>query len=201
MPPSPRVLAALACLAACTGAPQSPVDAPPEVPDGVADCEPVAEWDPAMAEAERALVDELNALRAEGGTCGALRFAPAPPLRLDPTLRCAARLHTADMVARDYLSPVDPDGVTTGDRLGALGYAAASFAEAVTAVTEASEDPADDVRDAIAAWRGNATSCWMLRARELTAVGVGAQLGEFEAAEAEEPTPALYWTLTLAAPP
>lgn len=194
-----RCCALLLVLAACDEAPAPEPMSPPEVAD-LAACAPAATWPEEWSAAERAVLAEINALRAEGGACGTLQFAPAPPLRMHPTLRCAARLHTADMIARQFVSAIDPDGVGTGARLAALGYAAATFGEVVNAITETVADPADDARDAVIAWRDNPASCWQLRARELTDVGIGGNLGMFTPKD-QEPTPAAYWTLTVAAPP
>lgn len=194
-----RSCVGLVALLACeAGSP--PADEPtPAVPDTEA-CAPVATWPEEWAAAEAAVVAEINALRAEGGTCGDLRFTPAPPVRMHSTLRCAARLHTADMIAREYVSSVDPDGVYVGARLAAVGYAAATYSEIVAIVTEELADPSDDARDVVIAWRDNPTSCWQLYARELTEVGVGGSSGSFTPNNQDEARPAAYWTLTLAAP-
>lgn len=188
-----------ALLLACD--PAAPPEEEPalEVPDTEA-CEPASAWSESWSAAEREVLARINALRAEGGRCGDLRFAPAPPLSLHPTLRCAARLHTADMIARAYVSSVDPDGLGLGDRLAALGFSAATFAEVVAVVTEDEVDPADDAADVITAWRDNPTSCWQLYARELTHAGIGGAEAPFMSKDADAPQQAAYWTLTLAAP-
>jgi uncharacterized protein YkwD len=194
-----RCCAGLVALLACDPGP-APADEPaPAVPELEA-CAAVATWPDAWAQAEAALVAEINDLRAEGGSCGNLDFPPAPPVRMQPTLRCAARLHTADMIARKYVSSVDPDGKLIGARLLELGYASATHSEVVAVVTEELTDPSDDARDVVIAWRDNPTSCWQLYARELTEVGVGGNAGEFTPANKDEAMPAAYWTLTLAAP-
>lgn len=193
------LLVLLACDLLACDAPAEPEPEPaPEVADLEA-CAPAAMWPAEWTAAEVAVLAELNAMRAEGGRCGDLQFDPAPPLRMDPTLRCAARLHTLDMIARQYVSSIDPDGVTVGTRLFDLGYAAAIYSEVVSVVTEAVADPEDDAHDAVVAWRDNPASCWQLRARELTAVGIGGQPGMFTPKD-KDPTPSTYWTLTVATP-
>lgn len=187
-------------LAACDPPAAQPDDPPPAVP-ATDVCAPAADWPDPWADAEAALIREINALRAEGGDCGDLHFSPAPPLRMDPALRCAARLHTADMIARLYVSAVDPDGLGTATRLALVGYDAATFTEAVAAITEDTIDEADDAADAVAAWRANPTSCWQLFARELTDAGVGAREGSFTPKDEDAPRRTGYWTLTLAAAP
>lgn len=189
----------LAAVLACDGAPVDQGASAPEVAELPA-CEPVADWPEAWADAERAVLAGINALRAEGGRCGNLQFPPAPPLRMHPTLRCAARLHTDDMIARAYVTSVDPDGLGLGARLAALEYEPATFAEVVAVITEDEVSADDDARDVVVAWRDNLTSCWQLYARELTHVGVGGREATFTPKDPPEPRRAAYWTLTLATP-
>lgn len=192
----PRALALLVCgLVACDDPPAPTPEAAPEVADLDA-CDAVTDWPEDWSTAEAAVLAEINRLRAEGGTCDKLQFAPAPPLRMDPTLRCAARLHTLDMIARGYLSSVDPDGVTVGTRLGELGFGAAIYSEVVNVVTAPTPDPVE----AVIAWRDNPASCWQLRARELTVAGLGGQPGPFTP-QNKDATDSSYWTLTVATPP
>lgn len=204
-----RTVMAFALRGACIGAfllacdpPTAPEETPaPEVPE-LAACESVTAdmWPEPWSAAEREVLARINALRAEGGSCGALQFSPAPPLAMHPALRCAARLHTDDMIARAYLSSVDPDGLGVGPRLVALGYDPATFSEIVAVVTEESIDEADDAADVVTAWRDNPTSCWQLYARELTHVGIGGLEATYTAKETDEPQRAAYWTVTLATP-
>jgi uncharacterized protein YkwD len=186
---SPRPLCLALCLLACDAAAPAPEPAP-EILDHAL-CEDVVDWDDELVAAEEDLLAAVNAARAAGGRCGGLRFPPAPPIGFDPALRCAARLHSLDMIARAYLGQVDPDGVGTGPRLAALGFAAATFAENVGFGYL-------DGEAAVLAWRDSPPNCWKLHARELTLAGAGVAAGEFTPKD-EDPIPGLYWTLTLAA--
>ncbi len=193
----PRPLLLL-LLAACDPAPAPAVEEP-EVPTG-ARCEPVA--DAPLVAAEQALLAEINALRAGGGRCGTLAFLPAAPLRFAPALRCAARLHSEDMVAREFLGVLDPDGLGTGARLLAVDYEASTFGENVGFSRVDADDPdlaEVAAADIAAAWADNPTTCWKLRARELEQLGIGATLGSYTQKGAE-PTPGVIWTATFAAP-
>ena len=194
--PRPRLLALL-LLPGCDPAPVEPAEVP-VVPD-LERCDPVA--DSTLGPAEDALLAAINELRAAGGRCGALAFLPAAPLRVDPALRCAARLHSADMQARMYTGQVDPDGVGTGPRVGAVGYDASTFAEntGFTVTSEADTAFTQAAADMLATWADNPTTCWKLHARELQDLGIGAATGMFTPKEAE-PVPGLYWTATFAAP-
>ena len=192
----PHPLAPLLLALACdTGSVAPEPDAP--VVAELAVCDSVADWDTLV---EDALLAQINALRREGGRCGDLAFEPAPGLGSDPTLRCAARLHSLDMVTRVYLAQVDPDGVSTGPRLDALDFAASTFGENVGFVQAAADqDPEQVARAVLLSWQDNPSTCWKLRARELEVVGIGATPGGFDP-KALEPALGFYFTATFAAP-
>ena len=184
---------------ACDDTLPEPEPEPLVVPDSPR-CEPVA--DGPLTSAETALLAEINRLRAEGGRCGALTFLPAGPLYFDPALRCAARLHAVDMVTRMYIGAIDPDGRGTGARLAEVEYTASAFAQAVGFVRATADDPefeAAAAADIAATWADNASTCWQLRARELTAFGVGAIPGD-HAFKDMEPAPGVYFSAIFAAP-
>ncbi|MFE5325621.1 sigma-70 family RNA polymerase sigma factor [Embleya sp. NPDC056575] len=65
------------------------------------------------ARLERAVVDLVNAARAEHGCA---------PVRVDDRLRTAARKHSDDMATRRFYDHVDPDGVHADARIAAAGY-------------------------------------------------------------------------------
>lgn len=95
----------------------------PDVPDGIPYCEPAEIWDPAWKQLEEDILTLVNQVRAEGANCGAGgTFGPAGPLTMDPSLRCAARMHSKDMSDRDFFSHSNPDGESPWDRMGKAGY-------------------------------------------------------------------------------
>lgn len=49
-------------------------------------------------------------------------IAPAQPLAMNAELVQAARLHSQDMLARDYFSNISPDGLSAGKRMKAAGF-------------------------------------------------------------------------------
>lgn len=73
-------------------------------------CTAVADWEPEWAALEREVLVLVNQVRAEGATCGDQALPPAPPLEMEPALRCAARVHTLDMVEREFFDHENPDG-------------------------------------------------------------------------------------------
>lgn len=197
--PVTRLCLALVLLAACDDTGLDPADEAPAVPSGTR-CDPVADWPDAAA--ELALLAEINTLRAEGGRCGDLDFLPSAPLRLAPALRCATRLHSQDMHARQFLGQVDPDGLSTHARLAAVEYQAATFGEndGFSAFdpdrTRRIEAAAADIA---ASWADNPGTCWKLRARELEEIGIGAYAGIFAPKDAP-PVQGYFWSAIFTAP-
>jgi len=64
----------------------------------------------------------VNAVRAEGATCGGERLAPAEPLIWDSRLEAAAVEHSADMAENAYFDHRGTDGADTGERVRRAGY-------------------------------------------------------------------------------
>lgn len=84
----------------------------------------------ANAQALEALVT-VNALRAEGCSCGSTFYPPAPELRLHPQLQEAAEGHSADQAGRQRIGHDGSDGSRTGERLTRTGFSWRSVAENV----------------------------------------------------------------------
>ena len=127
-------------------APPSPADSAPAGPAGA---------DPAESE----VLSLVNSERTASG-CAALAW--------DETLAQVARLHSADMAARDYMDHTNPDGLTPFDRAAAAGTTASAENIAAGQQTAA---------DVMAAWmaspghRANILNC------SLTRLGVGVGYG------------------------
>ena len=75
---------------------------------------------PASAFVQRVL-QLTNEARAQARSCGATRFAAAPPLAYSAKLSQAAQRHGADMAARNYFSHDSQDGRTMAQRISATG--------------------------------------------------------------------------------
>ena len=67
-------------------------------------CDTLGTWGSEMAAAEEEILLLVNAVRASGTTCGGAERPAVPPLAMDETLRCAARLHSQDMAERSFFS-------------------------------------------------------------------------------------------------
>jgi len=79
-------------------------------------------WPRGWIEYEATVYDLVNHRRFEGATCDGAYYPPVPPLRADPELRCAARVHAADMARRDYFSHSNPEGEGFVDRVFQTDY-------------------------------------------------------------------------------
>jgi uncharacterized protein YkwD len=64
-----------------------------------------------------------NQRRAAGATCGGTVQSPVAALVMEVSLRNAARQHSVDMAANDYLSHTSLDGRTFDQRIRDAGYA------------------------------------------------------------------------------
>ena len=132
---------------------------PPQTPSprvAPAESEPAPPAAPAGADpAEAEVLSLVNSERTASG-CAAIAW--------DETLAQVARLHSADMAARDYLDHTNPDGLTPFDRAAAAGTTASAENVAAGQQTAA---------DVMAAWmaspghRANILNCG------LTRIGVG----------------------------
>jgi uncharacterized protein YkwD len=64
----------------------------------------------------------VNEIRARGARCGDRSFAPAPPVKLSPTLAGVALGHADDMAKHNYFEHEDLSGRSPADRVRAVGY-------------------------------------------------------------------------------
>ncbi len=142
-------------------------------------------WPAAWVAMEERVLVLVNEQRARGATCGADRFAPAGPLRMDAALRQAARCHSADMAARGFFDHDTPDGVSPWDRIAAAGYTGSATGENIAA---GYPDPDAVVRG----WVESPGHCSNLMAPGSNEHGIGFQL-----APGTEWTH--YWTQTFGA--
>lgn len=97
-------------------------------------------------------LDQVNALRAEGCSCGGQFFPSAPALRLDPKLQAAAETHSADQAAQRDMSHVGSDGSRVGARVTNAGFQWRGVAENV-AWNQRS------VEQVVTAWKGSTGHC------------------------------------------
>lgn len=91
-------------------------------PDFNSYCGAQASWSSEWAAAEEEVLAIVNARRAEGATCGGEAFAPTGPMGHNAQLRCAARLHSADMSQREFFSHTNLDDESFVDRINQTDY-------------------------------------------------------------------------------
>lgn len=95
-------------------------------------CDRVATWPPEWENLENGAWNLVNELRMSGVSCSGEPVVPAPPLlSLVPALRCAARLHSEDMVVRDFFNHVNADGVNYPERIERAGHHATVYGESI----------------------------------------------------------------------
>ena len=97
-------------------------------------CEPVSGWNDSWSVMEEMIVSLTNDVRAVGTYCyppngNAEWYNPVGSLAMQENLRCAARLHSVDMVDRNFFDHTNPDGLGPGERMSDAGYPWMSFGE------------------------------------------------------------------------
>jgi len=137
-------------------------------------CADSFDWPESFAAGEDELLEAINAARREGFRCGDgdddgdsdREVDEREPLQLSPALRCSARLHSKDMVERDFMGRINPDGDGPRDRMRRAGFYVDDWDEAI----ESGERSAST---ALPAFLDTYDDCMSLRSRRLTHIGVG----------------------------
>lgn len=154
-------------------------------------CDPIREWNPELVQLEQEMLEALEARRAVGQSCGPRgSYPPAPRLRVDGALTCAARLHALDMAEQGFVAHEGSDGTTPWARLRAAEYPFATADEVIVSI----DLPPEDILDTI--WLPREGSCAALSASSYIEVGVGAALPF----DPEDPLTGLRWAIVLAKP-
>jgi len=155
-------------------------------------CEGVQDWP--SAEQEDDLFAAIAAARADGGRCGALgRAAPAPELRIDGALTCAARVHTLAMAEGDFLEHEDLEGRLPWQRIADAGYTTVLATELIAHGELDGLALVDDL------WLPSDPHCGALLAHEWTDVGIARLALPEPPPDADTPA-RTWWTVVLAMP-
>jgi hypothetical protein len=86
---------------------------------------------------EQLYLEELDDARFDPAAYGASlglnlsNIAPAQPLAMDPRLVESARLHSQDMLARNYFDHFTPEGIGPAQRIQAAGFPQKGYAESI----------------------------------------------------------------------
>jgi hypothetical protein len=133
----------------------------------VAFCAGVADWDGGARTREEELLALLQDLRVAGGAaCTGGDAPPAPALRFDPRLVCAARVWASEIEESGDAAPQDSQGRTGGDRVRAAGYVPRMWWESYAFDTTSAERALDVML-------GDGASCAQLTDPVYTDIGVG----------------------------
>ena len=92
-------------------------------------CADVLDWSPEWQAFEEEVVVLTNEIRAQGTTCGGDVYPPVPPVTMQRNLRCSSRVHSKDMMERDYFAHDNPDGEDPGVRIANADYPWMSYGE------------------------------------------------------------------------
>src|SRR5690606_3913802 len=111
------------------------------------------------------LLASVNQERDRGAVCGDQRFAPAPPLSLEPRLVAAAAVHSSDMRRNDFMGHGGTDGSTVGVRVTRQGYEWREVAENVAFGYEA-------VDAVMAGWMNSPGHCRAIMAPNYRELGL-----------------------------
>lgn len=107
--------------------------AAPLVLTGCFDVNPPGPTD--LSAVEKQVFDAINSIRQANGLYA---------LTTQAGLGGVARAHSDDMLARDYLSHVNPEGKNPGDRIAAAGIAVTAWGENI-AMAQGLADPVEDI--------------------------------------------------------
>jgi len=123
----------------------------------------------------------INAVRAQGQTCGTTSYPAVPALTWNTKLETAAYLHSKDMAERNYFAHDTPEGVSPWDRMKAQGYSSFSAAGENIAAGQPT------LEAVIKGWVNSPGHCQNLMSASFTEVG----MGRFDKAGS---TYGVYWT-------
>lgn len=132
------------------------------------------------AAVSRLVLALTNRARAHGGTCGPRRFPPAPPLALAPALTRAARVHSRDMAAHDFLGHTGSDGSSPGQRVTRAGYRWSMVGENVASGVGTAQE-------AVAGWLASPHHCANIMTAGYRQMGVAFAVNRLSGA-------VIYWT-------
>jgi uncharacterized protein YkwD len=159
-----------------------------DVPDSD-HCAAVSDWDPEWVAIEEEVLSLVNENRSRAADCGVDgRFAAAPPLVMDPILRCSARLQSLDMFERNFFDHTNPDGKDPFERMDAAGFKGGGAGENI-AVGQLSPE------QVMRSWMDSDGHCSNVMRANYTMLGIGYHPGAGGRGLGSN-----YWTQNFGAP-
>ncbi len=141
-------------------------DDSPALPD-LPFCDPVSGWEAPWSGLEDEIAAIVNQRRSEGADCGSEgTFSAVGPLTMNPALRCAARVHSRQMVMMEFFDHVTPWGEEPWDRIEAAGYNYAAAGENIAAGNPTAAATMQQ-------WMDSDGHCANIMSAEFTEIGVG----------------------------
>jgi uncharacterized protein YkwD len=132
------------------------------------------------------LLERINAERRAGATCGGQAKPAVAALGWNTTLTDAAKLHSQDMIARNFFDHTNPSGQDAGDRVSAQGYNWNAVGENIAAGQRS-------VQQVMDGWMASSGHCNNIMNSNFAEVGVACVL------EPNDPNGYdYYWTMVLA---
>lgn len=175
----------------------APSDAGPapssdDVPAG-AHCAEVASWDAQSAMFEQQVLELTNAARAAGHNCDTMgMFGPAPALKMEPRLRCSARLHSAYMAkTMEFAHTQSATGLDPFKRMMAAGY---QFRLAGENIAYGQRSP----QEVVSGWLDSDGHCANIMNPRFTELGVGYVVAMGMSTRPGRASP--YWTQNFGTP-
>ncbi|WP_258182902.1 CAP domain-containing protein [Enhygromyxa salina] len=145
-------------------------------------CDPVSSWNANWVDMELEVLELVNQARAQGGDCDSQGvFAPSGPLSWDPTLTCAARVHSKDMADNNFFDHTNLQGNGPGWRFDQAGYNGGGWGENIAA---GYSDPASVVQG----WLDSDGHCANMLNPSFSLIGIGYATGNGDWTH--------YWTQT-----
>lgn len=130
-------------------------------------CQPLRDWDPALIALEQEVLELSNAARAQGLDCGERgNFPPAPPLKLNSALSCAARAHSKYLRDAERFEHLGPDGQTPGERIALTEYPVTAWGENIAYGYPTAQA-------VVEGWKNSDVHCANLMRSYYTQMGVG----------------------------
>ncbi|MCA9691476.1 MAG: CAP domain-containing protein [Myxococcales bacterium] len=129
-------------------------------------CAGVADWSSQAASLEQEVLALVNEARAAGYNCTGQSFSPTGPLTMSPALRCAARVHTQDMVDHNFFDHTNLMGEGPQERIDKTGYKWSRWGENIAGGNPTAEATVQQ-------WLESSGHCANIMSPEFTEIGVG----------------------------
>ena len=135
--------------------------------ESVDTCAHLEPWPEDLALIEAEVVAEVNIRRSQTADCNTMgTFESTGPLAMNAQLQCAARLHTVDMLERNFFDHVNPDGEEPWDRITETGYSWGTAGENIAAGQQTAQE-------VVAGWMSSDGHCANIMDPNFTEIGVG----------------------------